>query len=87
VAGLALWGAGMGALQSTMRARIADLVPAERRGAAYGIFNTAYGVLWFAGSSTVGILYGWSLVAAVMFAMAAQLAAIPLLLVARRRAA
>jgi hypothetical protein len=87
VAGMALWGAGMGALQSTMRARIADLVRSERRGAAYGIFNTAYGVLWFAGSSTIGILYGWSLLAAVAFAMAAELAAIPLLLIARRRPA
>ena len=85
VAGMAAWGAGIGALQSTMRARISDLVPAERRGAAYGIFNTAYGVLWFAGSSAVGILYGWSLMAAVAFAMIAQLAAIPLLLIARRR--
>jgi hypothetical protein len=70
-----------------MRARIADLVPAERRGAAYGIFDTAYGVLWFAGSSTIGILYAWSLLAAVAFAMAAELAAIPLLLIARRRPA
>ena len=87
VAGMALWGAGMGALQSTMRARIADLVPAERRGSAYGIFNTAFGVLWFAGSSAIGILYGWSLVAVVSVAMAAELAAIPLLLIARRRAA
>lgn len=85
LAGMAFWGAGMGALQSTMRARISDLVPAAHRGAAYGIFNTVYGVLWFAGSSTVGILYGWSLAAAVAFAMAAQLAAIPLLLITRRR--
>ena len=87
VAGMALWGAGMGALQSTLRARIANLVPTERRGRAYGIFNTVYGVLWFAGSSTVGILYGWSLAGAVAFAMTAQLAAIPLLLIARGRTA
>ena len=86
-AGMVAWGAGMGALQSTLRARIADLVPVERRGAAYGIFNTVYGVLWFAGSSAVGILYGWSLAAAVAFAMAAQVAAIPLLRAARRRSA
>ncbi len=87
LAGMAAWGAGMGALQSTLRARIADLVPQERRGAAYGIFNTAYGVLWFAGSSAVGILYGWSLAAAVAFAMVAQIAAIPFLLFAHRRPA
>jgi predicted MFS family arabinose efflux permease len=87
VAGMAVWGAGMGAVQSNMRARISELVPAERRGAAYGIYNTAYGVLWFIGSSTIGILYGWSLAAAVAFAVIAQLSAIPLLLAARRRSA
>jgi MFS family permease len=87
LAGMALWGAGMGAQQSLLRAKIADLVPAGRRGAAYGIFNTAYGILWFAGSSAIGILYGRSLASAAIFAMAAQLAAIPLLLIVRRRPA
>jgi MFS-type transporter involved in bile tolerance (Atg22 family) len=77
----------MGALQSTMRAIISEMVPAERRDPAYGIFNTTYGVLWFAGSSTVGILYCWSLVDALVFVMSAQLAAIALLLIARRRPA
>ena len=85
--GMALWGAGMGAQQSLLRAKIADLVPAQRRGAAYGIFNTAYGILWFAGSSAIGILYGRSLDSAVIFAMATQLAAVPLLLIVRRRPA
>lgn len=85
--GMALWGAGMGAQQSLLRAKIAELVPAERRGAAYGIFNTAYGILWFAGSSAIGILYGRSLASAVIFAMATQLAAVPLLLIVRRRPA
>ncbi len=85
--GVALWGAGMGAQQSLLRAKIADLVPAARRGAAYGIFNTAYGILWFAGSSAIGILYERSIASAVIFAAAAQLAAIPLLLTIRRRSA
>jgi MFS family permease len=85
--GMALWGAGMGAQQSLLRAKIADLVPAERRGAAYGIFNTAYGILWFAGSSVIGILYGRSLMGAVAFAVGTQLAAIPLLLLVKRRPA
>ena len=77
----------MGALQSTLRARIADLVPMDRRGSAYGIFNSVYGVLWFVGSSAIGIIYGWSLIAAVAFAITAQIAAIPLLLIAPRRPA
>ena len=87
LAGMALWGAGMGAQQTLLRAKIADLVPAERRGAAYGIFNTGYGILWFAGSSAIGILYGRSLATAVAFAGVAQLAAIPLLLMVGRRPA
>ena len=85
--GMALWGAGMGAQQTTLRARIADMVPAAKRGSAYGIFNTVFGILWFAGSSAIGILYGRSLIAAVVFAAAAQLAAIPLLLMVRRKSA
>lgn len=84
LAGVALWGAGMGAQQSTLRAKIATLVPQERRGSAYGIFNGVYGVLWFLGSSAIGILYGRSLVAAVGFATIAQLAAIPLLMIGRK---
>lgn len=87
LAGMALWGAGMGAQQTTLRARIADLAPAAKRGSAYGIFNTVFGILWFAGSSAIGILYGRSLLAAVAFAAAAQLAAIPLLLMVGRKAA
>jgi MFS family permease len=78
--GMALWGAGMGAQQSLMRAAIANMVPLERRGTAYGIFNTAYGILWFAGSAIMGALYGVSLTGLAAFAVAAQLSAIPLLL-------
>ena len=63
---------------------IADMVAVERRGAAYGIFNTIYGILWFGGSAAMGALYGVSLASLAMFAIAAQLAAIPLLLYVRR---
>jgi MFS family permease len=58
--GMVLWGIGMGAQTSVMRAAIAQLAPASKRGTAYGIFNTAYGLAWFAGSSLLGVLYGWS---------------------------
>ncbi len=87
LAGMALWGAGMGAEQTPLRAKIAALVPPVRRGAAYGIFNTVYGLLWFAGSAAVGILYGRSLAAVVAFSVTAQLTAIPLLLFAWRKSA
>jgi predicted MFS family arabinose efflux permease len=43
-----------------------------------------FGVAWFAGSLALGLLYDWSLPAVVVFSVAAQLAAIPLLLLTRR---
>ncbi len=76
---------GGAVLSAALRARIAEMAPAARRGAAYGIFNTAYGVLWFAGSSAIGILYARSLALTAGFAMAAQLAAMPVLWLARRK--
>lgn len=87
LAGMAMWGAGMGAQQATLRAEVANMIPADRRGSAYGVFNTVYGVLWFAGSAAAGALYGVSAAAVVAFAVVTQMAAIPLLLVARRRPA
>jgi hypothetical protein len=51
------------------------------------VFNTVYGVLWFAGSAVAGALYGVSTAAVVAFAMVTQIAAIPLLLMTRRRPA
>jgi MFS family permease len=52
-----LWGAVMGVQETIMRATIADITPRGRRGFAYGIFNTAYGASWFAGSLLMGFLY------------------------------
>ncbi len=85
LAGMLLWGAGMGAEQSPLRAKIANLVSQEKRGSAYGIFNTVYGLAWFAGSAAIGILYARSLASAAALAVLAQLAAIPLLLMVGRK--
>ena len=78
VLGMALWGIGMGAQESILRAAIATLVPPERRGTAYGLFNAAYGIAWFLGSALMGYLYDTSLASLVAFSVLAQLAAIPL---------
>jgi tetrahydromethanopterin S-methyltransferase subunit B len=61
------------------------MVPARRRGSAYGLFTGVYGVAWFVGSAAIGILYGLSIDALVAFSVAAELAAIPLLVLVRRR--
>ncbi len=80
LSGMVLWGIGMGAQESVMRASIAEMVPADRRGSAYGIFNTGFGVSWFLGSALMGILYDMSIPALIAFSMVMQLLSIPLLL-------
>ena len=79
LAGLALWAVGMGAQNAIMKAMVAELVPGDRRGLAYGVLNCAYGALWFAGSAAMGWLYDRSLGGLVIFSLAAQLASVPLL--------
>lgn len=83
-AGVLLWGVGMGAQESVMRAAVAQMVPAARRGTAYGLLNGGYGLAWFAGSVALGALYDVSIPALVGVAVAAQLAAVPLFLLVRR---
>lgn len=83
--GMALWGVGMGAQESVMRAAIAEMVPANRRASAYGVFNAAYGLFWFLGSAVMGILYDVSLPALITFSVIAQLAAVPILLLVKKK--
>ncbi len=77
--GSGLWGAALGVQESTVRAGVATLTPEARRGTAYGLFDTVFGVSWFVGSVMMGALYalgpGWLVAVAVML----QLAALPLL--------
>jgi len=84
VAGMVCWGIGMGAQESIMRAAIADLVPSNRRGTAYGLFNAGYGLSWFLGSALIGILFDVSVGWLVAFSITAQLAAVPILLLTGR---
>ena len=82
--GMILWGVGMGSQESILRAVIASVVPPEKRGTAFGIFNAAYGLSWFLGSLALGFLYGISLPLLVLCSMGLQLAAVPLVLFCRR---
>jgi len=82
--GMVLWGVGMGAQESIMRAAIAGMVSMDRRGSAYGIFNTGYGIFWFLGSALMGILYDTSIQALVVFSIISQLASVPLFLLVRK---
>ncbi|MFI5460968.1 MAG: MFS transporter [Isosphaerales bacterium] len=83
--GMVLWGIGMGAQESILRATIAGMIPRDRRGVAYGLFNAGYGLAWFAGSAVMGILYDVSLPALIGFSVLIQVGAIPLLWLVTRR--
>lgn len=76
--GAVVWGAAMGIHESTMRAAVADMVPAHRRGAGYGIFTAVYGLAWLAGSTVIGALYDLSVASVIVFTLATQAAALPL---------
>lgn len=53
----ALYGAYYGMAEGTGKALVADLVPAERRGTAYGVYNAAVGLAAFPASFIAGILW------------------------------
>lgn len=76
--GMVLWGINLGAQESVMRAAVADLAAAEKRGTAYGIFNTGFGLAWFVGSAIMGWFYDFSVPLVVAFSMGTQLISIPL---------
>jgi MFS family permease len=75
-AGAIVWGAAMGIHESTMRAAVADLVPAARRGAGFGTFTAVYGLAWLVGAGVVAALYSHSVGAAETYVVAVQAAAL-----------
>jgi len=86
LAGMAVWGLGMGVHESIVPAAVAPMVPAERRASAYGLFSAAYGLAWFLGSALIGFLYDRSLTVTVAACVALEVAAIPFFAVAARLA-
>ncbi len=85
VAGVALWGLSMGVQESIIPAAVAPMVSPDRRASAYGLFTGVYGTAWVLGSIVIGVLFGVSLGAVTAFAVAAQLGAIPFIVLTRRR--
>ncbi|GAA1879839.1 MFS transporter [Lapillicoccus jejuensis] len=87
VVGSVLWGAVVGVQDSTLRAAVADLVPAGRRGAAYGAFATVQGLAWWVGSVVVGWLGERSTGLTMTYVVVVQLLALVVLLLPARTAA
>jgi len=82
--GVLLWGAAMGVQDSTVKALVADLVPATTRASAYGVFAAVQGAAAVLGGVLAGTLYERSLPALVGVVAASQLVALVLLLVTLR---
>jgi MFS family permease len=82
--GMALWGVVRGIQETIMRAAIADLTPMERRGFAYGIFNTALGAGWGLGGAAMGLVYELSINYVILFTVVMELISIPLFFMVRR---
>lgn len=79
VVGIALWGAATGLQDSTVKALVADLVPAPRRATAYGVFAGVQGAGALVGGIGTAALYEWSLTAVAVGVAATQALALVLL--------
>ncbi len=82
--GMMLWGIGMGAQDSLLKAVLTKVVSAGKRSTAFGLFDTVFGIAWFLGSAAMGFLYDKSLSSLIVFSMVSQLAALPVFFWGRR---
>lgn len=85
VGGVLLWGAAVGVQDSTVKALVADLVPAARRATAYGLFAAVQGSAAIAGGVMAGALYSRYVPALAVAVGGTQLATLILLIATLRR--
>ena len=76
IAGVLLWGIGMGAQESVMKAAVSTMMPKSMRSTGFGIFETGFGIAWFLGSWLLGALYDHNPALLVAVSVSAQLMAI-----------
>lgn len=82
--GMLLWGIGYAVQDTLFKALVASVLPEGKRNLAFGLFYAGYGAGWLVGSIATGLLYETSRLALVIFSMAAQLASVPVFVVAAR---
>jgi len=72
ILGIVLWGIGMGAQESIMKAAVSQIIPRSMRSTGFGIFETGFGIAWFLGSWLLGALYDTDPALLVAVSVAAQ---------------
>lgn len=85
--GMLLWGIGYATQDTLLKALVAEVLPEGQRNLAFGLFYAGYGVGWLVGSIATGLLYDHSRVGLIVFAIVAQLASLPVFVMAQRRQA
>jgi predicted MFS family arabinose efflux permease len=83
--GMIFWGIGMSAQGSPFQAMLTSVIPPQKRSTAFGLFDTGYGIAWFVGSALTGLLYDKSILAAALFSVSLELAALPILFIANQK--
>ena len=76
ICGIIIWGIGMGAQESIMKAAVSTIIPSYMRSTGFGIFETGFGIFWFLGSWCMGALYDFNTPLMVAISVAVQLLAI-----------
>jgi MFS family permease len=76
-----LYGIYFGLVEGAEKALVADLVPADKRGTAYGLYNLAFSVAVWPASLLMGALWSWR-GASVAFVVSACIGALAALLLA-----
>lgn len=83
--GIILWGIGMGAQESIMKAAVSKIIPKSMRSSGFGIFETGFGIAWFLGSWLLGALYDVNPVYLVIVSVVTQMLAIVFYVICIRR--
>ena len=83
--GIVLWGIGMGAQESIMKAAVSKIIPRSMRSTGFGIFETGFGIAWFLGSWILGTLYDLNPHSLVTASVIAQLMAVVFYVICMKR--
>lgn len=74
--GIVIWGIGMGAQESIMKAAVSRIIPSNMRSTGFGIFESVFGICWFLGSWCLGALYDVNITLMVVISVAVQILAV-----------